>query len=207
MGTFITFEGTEGSGKSTVSKAVFEHFKALGYDVMLTREPGGIDISESIRDIILDTKHHTMDDRTEALLYAASRRQHLIEKVIPALAKGTLVLCDRYVDSSIAYQGYGRELGAEAVWNVNQFAIESVMPVRTLFLDVDWNVGKSRIQGRNFLDRLELAEDAFHKRVYKGYQVLATANPQRIISIDANQSVETVIQACIDKIMEVIETC
>ena len=134
-GQFIAFEGCDGSGKTTVSRAVYERLKEEGYDVIYTREPGGIEISEQIRNVILDPKNVTMDERTEALLYAASRRQHLMEKVLPALEQGKIVLSDRYVLSSLAYQGYARGIGIEEVWRINEFAIEDHMPDHTIFLD------------------------------------------------------------------------
>ncbi|NLL75540.1 MAG: dTMP kinase, partial [Erysipelothrix sp.] len=128
MGYFVTLEGPEGSGKSSVSALVSEYFKDKGRSVVLTREPGGIPISENIRELILDPNNTEMDDKTEALLYAASRRQHLVEKILPALSNGSLVLCDRFIDSSLAYQGYARGLGIDEVYEINKFAIESHLP-------------------------------------------------------------------------------
>ena len=170
MGLFVSLEGIDGSGKSTITKLVKEHFEALNEPIVVTREPGGNVIAEKIRDIILDNENHTMDDRTEALLYAASRRQHLIEKILPALEEGKLVVCDRFVDSSIAYQGYGRQIGAQAVRDINAFAIEGHMPHLTIFLDVDLDTGLSRIDTRGEMDRLETSGRDFFQRVYQGYQ-------------------------------------
>ncbi len=121
---FVTFEGPDGSGKTTISQLVHERLEELGYESLYTREPGGIGISEEIRDIILDTKNTNMDIRTEALLYAASRRQHLVEKILPALGEGKIVVCDRFVDSSLAYQGFARNIGVQKVLEINEFAIE-----------------------------------------------------------------------------------
>ena len=135
-GKFITFEGPDGSGKTTVSKAVCERLNKAGYSVRYTREPGGSAIAESIRDIILDPKNTAMDARCEALLYAASRRQHLVEIILPNVENGTHVICDRFVDSSIAYQGYARGIGAEEVLAINRFAIDRIMPEKTIFLDL-----------------------------------------------------------------------
>ena len=140
-GLFITFEGNDGSGKTTISKLAYEKLKAMGYPVLYTREPGGIDIAEQIRSIILDPANTAMDERCEALLYAASRRQHLIEKVLPALKEGKIVLCDRFVDSSLVYQGIARGIGVEEVFAINQFAIEGHLPDATVFLSVDFETG------------------------------------------------------------------
>jgi dTMP kinase len=131
---FITFEGPDGSGKTTVSVKVTERLIKEGYSVILTREPGGSAIAEQIRNVILDPENTAMDDRTEALLYAASRRQHLVEKVLPALEQGTHVISDRFVDSSLAYQGCGRHLGIDPVMSINEFAIEGHMPDKTIYL-------------------------------------------------------------------------
>ena len=136
QGVFITFEGNDGSGKTTVCKAVQEELIKMGYDCIYTREPGGSKIAESIRSILLDVNNTEMDDRTEALLYAASRRQHLKEVVLPALENKKIVLCDRFIDSSLAYQGIARGIGLKEVWDINQFAIDGCMPEKTLFLSV-----------------------------------------------------------------------
>lgn len=188
---FISFEGIDGSGKSTITEYIYNYFSNKGVDVLLTREPGGIDIAEKIRDLILDPSNETMDDKTEALLYAASRRQHLIEKILPALDKGTLVLCDRFVDSSIAYQGYGRQIGPKAVLEMNLFAIENHMPQMTFFLDVSLEVGLGRVNKRTDLDRLEISGNDFFQRVYAGYQEIIQDN-ERIQVIDASRSIETI---------------
>ncbi len=200
-GLFISFEGIDGSGKSTIIQEVHKHFENKKLDLILTREPGGNKIAEKIRDLILDVEHDTMDDRTEALLYAASRRQHLVEKILPALESGKMVLCDRFVDSSIAYQGYGREIGAEAVRDINLFAIDQHMPDMTFFLDVDIQTGLSRMNTRDELDRLETAGDAFFQRVYDGYQMIIKDNP-RIIVVDGTQSIKEVS----DEIIKHIES-
>lgn len=195
MGIFITFEGPEGSGKSTVIKEVYKALKEQGHDVLMTREPGGNMISEEIREIILDTKNTLMDDRTEALLYAASRRQHVAEKIQPALAEKKIVLCDRFVDSSLAYQGYARGIGIEEVYEMNKFAIKDCFPNLTLFFDVHPEIGMERIGKRNYKDRLEQAGDTFHEKVYEGYQLLIKTYPERIKRIDAEVSLDKVIAA------------
>ena len=145
-GKFITLEGPDGSGKTTVSLKIVSILQQRGYKVMLTREPGGVDIAEQIRQVILDKKNTAMDAKTEALLYAAARRQHLIEKVLPALKEGYIVICDRFVDSSLAYQGVGRQLGIDKVYAMNLFAIEDIMPDKTIFFDIDYMQGLERIK-------------------------------------------------------------
>lgn len=154
-GMFITFEGPEGAGKTTVIRKVYEEMERQGYAVMATREPGGIDIAEQIREVILNEKNTKMDAKTEALLYAAARRQHLAEKVEPALKRGETVLCDRFVDSSLAYQGYARGLGIEEVKSINDFAIDGTMPQMTIYFSITPEEGLKRIdanQGREKID-------------------------------------------------------
>ncbi|QKY70871.1 dTMP kinase [Lentibacillus sp. CBA3610] len=193
-GYFITFEGGEGSGKSSILKSVEQKLVKSGYDVLATREPGGIEIAEKIREIILNPEHTAMDPRTEALLYAAARRQHLTEKVLPALNEGKIVLCDRFVDSSLAYQGFARELGIDEVFTVNQFAIQDLMPDRTLFFDIKPNKGLARIEANNDRERnrLDLENIRFHEHVYEAYQLLVSKFPERIHVINADQSFEEV---------------
>ncbi len=192
-GTFITFEGPEGSGKSTILKAVEKKLIKKGYDILTTREPGGIQISEKIRSVILDVHHTEMDAKTEALLYAASRRQHLIEKIWPALKQGKVVLCDRFIDSSLAYQGHGRNLGIDEVFKINQFAIENKMPDLTIFIDVPPQIGLNRVfDNHRSVDRLDLESVEFHQTVYEGYLKLLDKFPDRIKVIDGNKDVESV---------------
>lgn len=191
MSLFITFEGPEGSGKSTVLQAVADQ---LNRPLITTREPGGIRISEAIRDLLLDEENE-MDYRTEALLFAASRRQHLVEKVLPALEEGKLVLCDRFIDSSLAYQGYARGVNMESIRMINEFAIESHYPDLTLYFKVAAEVGLSRISNnQRETNRLDKESIAFHNRVCEGYDLLAEQFPERIIVIDASQSLENVIE-------------
>lgn len=193
-GAFVVIEGCDGSGKTTVCQAVYQQLLEEGADVVYTREPGGIDIAEQIRRVILDPKNTAMDNRTEALLYAASRRQHVAEKILPALAKGKLVLCERFVYSSLAYQGYARGIGIEAVWDINRFAIEDCMPDGTIFLNIDAKTGLERIQGRRFLDRLDQENLSFHQKVYEGYQEVLKRYGQQTIMVDASRALELVIQ-------------
>ncbi|MRI68338.1 dTMP kinase [Gracilibacillus thailandensis] len=188
MNVFITFEGGEGAGKTTIINRLAQRLTEDGHQVIQTREPGGIPIAERIRDIILDTKNTMMDARTEALLYAAARRQHLVEIVEPALKEGKIVLCDRFVDSSLAYQGAARGLGVEEVFQINQFAIADQMPDLTLFFDIEPEEGLKRINKNveREQNRLDLESLSFHQKVYEAYQQLLTKFPDRIERIDAN---------------------
>ncbi|WP_251554293.1 dTMP kinase [Neobacillus muris] len=189
-GTFITFEGPDGAGKSTILSMVAAQFP----NALVTREPGGIDIAEQIRQVILAKENIKMDPRTEALLYAAARRQHLVEKVKPALEAGQLVLCDRFVDSSLAYQGYARGLGLNEVFSINQFAIEQMMPDLTIYFDIEPEIGLMRInknKGRE-VNRLDLENLSFHQKVREGYLLLLDRFPERIKRIDASKTMDEV---------------
>lgn len=202
-GKFITFEGGEGAGKSTVLARVAEKLRALDYNVLTTREPGGIQISEAIRHIILDTNHTAMDAKTEALLYAAARRQHLVEKVQPALTDGTIVLCDRFIDSSLAYQGYARGLGIDQIYTINQFAIDACMPSLTLWFKLNPEIGLERIETNSEREqnRLDLETRAFHEKVYKGYQILAERFSDRIHPIRADLTIEEVTELALNEVI------
>ena len=192
-GIFITFEGGEGSGKTTIIKRLTEELTQKGYSVVCTREPGGSKIAEGIRNIILDKENTEMDYMTEALLYAASRAQHLSEKVKPALKEGKVVLCDRYLDSSLAYQGYARGLGIDRVYDINLYATEGLLPNLTLFVDIAPSVGLARIkQNHREEDRLDKEKIDFHERVHSGYLEVARRFPERIKVVDGEQSVEEV---------------
>ena len=205
-GKFITFEGPDGSGKTTVSTQVVERLKKDGFPVILTREPGGIAIAEQIRNVILDPANTAMDDRTEALLYAASRRQHLVEKILPALEEGTNVISDRSVDSSLAYQGCGRHIGIEPVMEINRFAIEGNMPDYTIFLDIDAETGLERIhKGRTYLDRLDQEKLSFHMDVWNGYRQIIDMYRDRMIIIDASREPEQVIEDAYQAVKEILE--
>lgn len=195
-GRFITFEGPEGSGKTSVIQAVRDFLVQEGYDILTTREPGGSKIAEEIRDIILNKDNTEMDAATEALLYAASRSQHHAEVIVPALKAGKVILCDRFIDSSLAYQGYGRELGVDNVLKINQFGIGDHMPDVTIFIDVPPAVGLKRVfdnTGRK-VDRLDLEPVTFHETVYQGYKLLANKFEDRFVVIDGTNDVETVIE-------------
>ena len=204
-GKFITFEGNDGSGKTTISKLVYEQLSTQGINVIFTREPGGIEIAEQIRQIILDPNNKTMDARTEALLYAASRRQHLVEKILPALNNGIHVICDRFIDSSLAYQGMGRQIGMQEVYDMNLFATEGILPDLTLFLDVSVEEAMNRMASREAKDRLEQEGNAFHQRVRLGYEKVKELYPQRIHVIDAHQSIEKVTENCMQEIERIFD--
>ena len=191
----ITLEGGEGSGKSTILDMIREFLEGHDIDFMVTREPGGVPISEKIRNVILDVNHTEMDARTEALLYAAARRQHLVEKVMPALDQGKVVIFDRFVDSSLVYQGYCRGIGVEEVAQLNLFATEGFTPDVTLYLDVDPVIGLKRVNsGNREVNRLDLENMAFHEKVREGYLILAKENPNRYQLIDANKSLKSVYE-------------
>ncbi|WP_260858154.1 dTMP kinase [Bacillus sp. FJAT-22090] len=195
-GYFISSEGPEGAGKTTVMNLLGNKLKDEGYDVLMTREPGGIMISEKIRNIILDNEHTMMDSRTEALLYAAARRQHLVEKVQPAIAAGKIVICDRFIDSSLAYQGFARGIGIEEILAINKFAIGEMMPNKTILFDIEPSVGLERINAHNNREknRLDVESLAFHEKVRTGYLQLVEQYPDRIEVIDASRSLETVLE-------------
>ncbi|MFC3882045.1 dTMP kinase [Bacillus songklensis] len=201
-GKFITFEGPEGAGKTTIIQMLEQSLKKIGYPVLLTREPGGIKIAEEIRHIILNPENTEMDPRTEALLYAAARRQHLTERVIPALSEGQIILCDRFLDSSLAYQGFARGLGMKEVYQINEFAINGTMPHLTFYLDIDPEIGLKRItQNREReVNRLDLEKLDFHYKVREGYLTLLEMFPERIHLIDASKSADEVYEEIYNKV-------
>ena len=191
MAAFITFEGPEGSGKTTVLNQI-NKLLSENYNVISTREPGGVSTGEEIRNILLDGEN--IDIRTEALLFAASRREHMVEKVIPALKNNKVVLCDRYIDSSLAYQGHARGIGIEEVKKINEFAINGLYPDLTIYLDIDAEVGRERIlKNQRSQNRLDKETLTFHQKVIEGYKTLIKTNPERFKVVDATQSIESVI--------------
>ena len=200
---FITLEGPEGSGKTTAVEAAVKKLEEMGYQIVRTREPGGTPIAEQIRNVILDKNNTAMDGRTEALLYAASRRQHLVEKVWPALKEGKIVICDRYLDSSLAYQGGARGLGVDEILNVNLFATENTWPDLTLLFDIKPEVGLARINANSNreVNRLDLEKIDFHNKVRQSFLDLAKRFPERYVIIDASQSREEVAKATMDAIL------
>lgn len=196
-GYFIVVEGPDGSGKTTVCNLLATKLKEEGKQIVHTREPGGIDIAEQIRNVILDPKNEAMDGKTEALLYAASRRQHLVERVIPSIEEGKIVLCERFVYSSLVYQGYARGLGIDEVFAINKFAIGDMMPDLVIYLDVDEKVGLSRVDSRGNKDRLDGESSQFHKRVVEGYKLIKERFKDFKV-VDASRDVDTVLKECLD---------
>ena len=200
---FITLEGPEGSGKTTAVEAAVKKLEEMGYQIVRTREPGGTPIAEQIRNVILDKGNTAMDGRTEALLYAASRRQHLVEKVWPALKEGKIVICDRYLDSSLAYQGGARGLGIDEVLNVNLFATENTWPDLTLLFDIKPEIGLARISANanREVNRLDLEKIEFHNKVRESFLALAKRFPDRYVIIDASLSRDEVAKATMEAIL------
>ena len=193
-GKFITFEGCDGCGKSTQLKRLAGFLEENGVAHIFTREPGGGRISEGIREILLNGKNAEMSDECEALLYAASRAQHIRDRIAPAMEEGTLVVCDRYVDSSFAYQAYARGLGMEFVSKINAFALEQFLPDLTFFINLSPEDAFARKHGADENDRMEQAGLAFHKKVYEGYLAVAKAYPDRVVVLDGKQSIEKIAQ-------------
>ena len=201
-GLFITLEGGDGSGKSTQIRNIDSFFEKKGFTVLHTREPGGPRISEKLRDILLDTGNTEMEAVTEMLIYAASRAQHVRETVLPALERGEIVICDRFVDSSIAYQAFGRGLGG-MVAEVNRYATGGLSPDLTIWLDIDPETGKARASGDKGPDRLDLESSDFHERVREGYRSISEAEPDRFKRIDASGSIEEIkdkIYGCLEEL-------
>lgn len=201
-GYFIVFEGPDGCGKTTIADMVCKKLTDNGYEVVHTREPGGVQIAEQIRNIILDPANTTMDGRTEALLYAASRRQHLVEKVIPAIEDGKIVICERFLDSSLAYQGHARGLGFDSILKINEFAIDGTYPDLTIYLDVSEEVGLERVNSRNYKDRLDSESVNFHRLVNEGYHEVLKRFDRNIV--DASKPVDEVFADTLALVMELI---
>ena len=200
---FITIEGPEGSGKTTATNRVVEELIKRGYDVVRTREPGGTPIAEQIRNVILDKQNTAMDSRAEALLYAAARRQHLVEKIWPATKEGKLVICDRYIDSSLAYQGGARGLGIQEIIDINMFATDNTWPDLTILFDIEPEIGLARIakNADREVNRLDLEKIEFHKKVRETFLLLAKKQPERFIVIDASKDPDTVFKNTLEAIL------
>ena len=198
---FITFEGGEGTGKTTIIKTIGRRLAEMGYDVISTREPGGSIVAEKIRNVILDPNNQDIKSHTEALLYAASRCQHIDEVIKPALESGKVVLCDRYLDSSLAYQGFARNLGYEFVLKINDYATRFIPDV-TFYIDLDPNIGLNRILNRVNKDRLDMEEIDFHKKVREGYLDIARLYPNRIVKIRGEQTIEAILNIVFTEIKE-----
>jgi len=203
LGLFLVFEGGDGSGKSTQIALLSEHLRGLGKDVVVTREPGGTAIGDRIRQILLDPENAAMSSRAEALLYAADRAQHVEERIRPALERGAIVISDRYVDSSIVYQGLARGLGHDEIASLNRWATHAVLPDLVFLIDVDAEEGLERSGG---VDRIELQGLSFHRRVQAGYRLLAGRHPERFCVIDAMQSPETISSIINERVTPLLAT-
>ncbi|MCF7803589.1 MAG: dTMP kinase [Candidatus Marinimicrobia bacterium] len=188
-GLLVTFEGIDGSGKSTQATMLLHRLTKEGYDALLVREPGGTDISEKIRDVLLDIRHQNMADTTELLLYAASRAQLVAEKIEPHLARNVVVICDRYTDSTMAYQGYGRQINTEFIRNLNALATQEIIPDLTFIIDVELEIAKNR-QSNGPTDRLEMEKAEFKKRVRDGYRQIAKDEPDRAHILSGTRSID-----------------
>ncbi len=203
-GHFITFEGPDGAGKTTVLQELLPKLQVLGLEVITTREPGGVAIAEDIRKIILDPANTAMDHKTELLLFIAARRQHLIEKVLPPLQEGKMVIIDRFIDSSVAYQGHGRGLDIADIDWLNHYATDGVKPDLTLYFDIDAEEGLARIarNAERDVDRLDMEKADMHRRVRQGYLAILEKEPDRFVKIDASQPLEAVVQDALGIIQE-----
>jgi dTMP kinase len=201
MGFFIAMEGGEGAGKSTHSKRLAQWLEEAGYEVVLTREPGGTPTAEKIRNILLDPEITDMPDQTEALLFAAARSDHAHNKIRPALNRGAIVICDRYIDSSVAYQGVARGLGANQIRTLSEWATEELIPDFTIYLDVPAEAGEERMAG---IDRMEIQSRDFHHAVHQAFRDIAAASPKPNIVIDATKSKDEVARAIVEAISAVL---
>lgn len=202
-GLFISFEGIEGTGKTIQSKLLYEHFKKTGYTVILTEEPGGTRIGLKIRDVLLSVENKEITPVTELLLYNASRAQHLKELILPALNEGGIVIADRFSDSTVAYQGYGRGIDSKLIDSLERMVTEGLKPDITLLLDLDAETGLLRNKGINKTDRLELEDLKFHKKVRDGYLQIAAREPERIKLIDGSGSIEEIQR----KVIDIVTSC
>lgn len=202
QGVFITFEGVEGSGKSTHIALLASYLQEQGYAVCLTREPGGTKIGERLRHLILDLQHSEMDPKTELFLYLASRVQHLAEVIRPALIEGRIVLCDRFTDATLAYQGYGRALKPAAIRPIVNYAAQGIQPDLTFLLDVAVQEGLRRLQGRGLPNRLDAEAAHFHESVRKGYLALAHREPKRFRVVSTQGKIETVQAKILESILD-----
>ena len=208
QGIFISLEGDDGAGKTTAARNIKNELEKMGLEVVYTREPGGSPIAEQIRQILLDPANKAMDAKTEAVLYAASRNQHVKDTILPALQEGKIVLCDRFLDSSIAYQGYGRKLGADRIEHLNDFVLEGLRPDLTLFFEVSDETGHKRMVSRGDMNRLDQESRQFHEDVRQGFRKIKSnpANTERIHVVNAEGSVEEVLEQSMKIICEYIKS-
>ena len=207
-GMFISLEGPDGAGKSSVLEALIPILEAKGQAFVTTREPGGVAVAEKIRDVVLDPKHTEIDEKTELLLYIASRRQHLVERILPALDRGEMVLVDRFIDSSVAYQGFGRGLKVADIDWLNNFATDGLKPDLTLYFDIEAEEGFARIakSKERGADRLDRESVEWHQRVREGYLSILEKEPNRVRKIDASQPLEKVVADTLAVLAERVES-
>ncbi|BAK57785.1 MULTISPECIES: dTMP kinase [Lactococcus] len=194
-GILISLEGPDGAGKTTVLQRILPELEKTSYKILSTREPGGVRVAEEIRNIILSTENTEIDSKTELMLFAAARRLHMQTKMLPALAAGEMVIVDRFIDSSVAYQGYGRELGVEPVNWLNEFATDGLKPDLTLYFDIDTDVALERIMKNRAdeVNRLDLERAEMHRKVRQGYLEIVKQEPERFVTIDASQELDKVV--------------
>lgn len=204
-GTFITVEGPDGAGKTTQLQLLNDVLKEKGYNVMMTREPGGTRVGNEIRSLILNPDFEEIKEMTEILLYAASRAQHVEELIRPALEAGTIILCDRFVDASLAYQGYGLGHPIDLVRHINDSATGGLAPDRTYLFDLTVTDSKKRMMDRGALDRIEQRDDAFRARVYDGFKQIAALDPERVQIVQANRSIEVIHQDLVEDVITYLE--
>lgn len=210
-GIFVTFEGIEGCGKTTQAKKLANYLRKRGFNVFETREAGGTEIGEKIREILHDTRNTKMDAMTEVFLFEAARKQHIIEIIKPSLERGEIVICDRFMDATIAYQGYGRGLKKSILRRLNSLATDNIVPRITFLLDMEVDTGLKRAEKRrntlNFpfiIDRYEAENLRFHERIRQGYLKIAKREPERFVVLDANQDIESIHSIIIEKLEKFI---
>lgn len=201
-GMFITVEGPDGSGKTTQLQLLVQSLTEQGYEVVVTREPGGTKVGNSIREVLLSPEHDEMTPRVEMMLYAASRAQNIDQVIRPALHRGAVVVCDRFVDASIAYQGYGLQYDLSQILSLNDWATAGIKPDLTFLFDLTPDQASHRMKDRGQLDRIESRDESFHQRVYEGFQILLEQYPERMVRIDANASIETIQDEVLDITLE-----
>nr|WP_251130211.1 dTMP kinase [Exiguobacterium sp. s141] len=199
---FITVEGPDGSGKTTQLQLLVQSLTEQGYEVVVTREPGGTKVGNSIREVLLSPEHDEMTPRVEMMLYAASRAQNIDQVIRPALRRGAVVVCDRFVDASIAYQGYGLQYDLSQILSLNDWATAGIKPDLTFLFDLTPDQASHRMKDRGQLDRIESRDESFHQRVYEGFQILLEQHPERMVRIDANASIETIQDEVLDITLE-----
>jgi len=201
-GMFITVEGPDGSGKTTQLQLLVRSLTEKGYEVVVTREPGGTKVGNSIREVLLSPEHDEMTPRVEMMLYAASRAQNIDQVIRPALKRGAIVVCDRFVDASIAYQGYGLQYDLNQILSLNEWATAGIKPDLTFLFDLTPDQASRRMKDRGQLDRIESRDESFHQRVYDGFKKLLEQHPDRMVRIDANATIEMIQDEVLDITLE-----